>query len=150
MQSTKQKATKITLQRPDFSNHVFFFASDKTISSLKEEVANYTYLNPEQMNLSLLHGGQYSYLLEGNKKVGEIGDGVNLNIRVETGTKGIQFNNLNQQVTQNVRTTTDPKDVMIIDKGLNMHSVCTTNDCAAFGRQVRVKRGFNPEFNINK
>ena len=102
------------------------------------------------MNLSLLHGGQYSYLLEGNKKVGEIGDGVNLNIRVETGTKGIHFNNLNQQVTRNVVKATDPKDVMIIDKGLNMHSVCTSKDCDAFGRQVRVKRGFNPEFNINK
>ena len=102
------------------------------------------------MNLSLLHGGQYSYLLEGNKKVGEIGDGVNLNIRVETGNKGIHFNNLNQQVTRNVVKATDPKDVMIIDKGLNMHSVCTSKDCDAFGRQVRVKRGFNPEFNINK
>lgn len=47
MQSTKQKATKITVHRPDFPNHTLFFASEKTINSLKEELANYTYFNPE-------------------------------------------------------------------------------------------------------
>jgi hypothetical protein len=51
-------------------------------------------------------------------------------------------------MTKIVRTATDPKDHMIIDNGLNMHSVCNNKDCDAFGRQVRVKRGFNPEFNI--
>lgn len=90
--------------------------------------------------------------MEGSKKIGEIGDGVHLNIRIEGGTKGggIQYNNLKKQVTTNVVTATDPRSVMIIDNGLNMHSVCINKDCDAIGRQVRIRRGFNPEFNINK
>lgn len=46
----------------------------------------------------------------------------------------------------------DPTDVMIIDDGLNMHSVCKNKEgnCPAFGRAIRIRKGFNEKFNIGK
>lgn len=43
----------------------------------------------------------------------------------------------------------DPTDVMIIDAGMNLHSVCKNKGkCTAFGRSIRIKKGFNDKFNV--